>query len=134
MAVAAVSDRIDVLTQRVVGSEVAHSALRADARLVLDGVVDQARQEFGRQREALLALRDGAQQEAVTARARLDETQDGAEQLYAGARSEVANLREAVMALGQRATDLEASSAGGPRVASADASRQGEGRMLPYPA
>ena len=113
VAVAAVSDRVDVLAQRVVGSEVAYAALRSDAGLALDGVVDRARQEFGCQREALVSLRGGAMQEAVTARVRLDETRDAVEQLYAGARSEVANLREAVMTLGQRVTDLETSQAAG---------------------
>ena len=113
VAVAAVSDRVDVLAQRAVWSEAAYAALRTDARLVLDGVVDQARQEFGRQRKALVTLRDGAMQEAATARARLDETRDAVEQLYAGARSEVANLREAAMTLGQRAADLETSQVAG---------------------
>ena len=83
-------------------------------------VVEQARQEFGCQREGLLALRDGAMQEATVERGRLDETRDAVEQLYAGARSEVANLREAVMTLGQRVTDLETSRAAGAGSAAPD--------------
>ena len=48
-AYASVDGRLGALTQRVVGSEAAHSSLQADARAVLEGIVGQARQEFARQ-------------------------------------------------------------------------------------
>ena len=87
-----------------------------------------------------MTLRDGAMQEAVTARARLDETRDAVEQLYAGDRSEVANLREAVLTLGRRVTDLEASdvnrdTSGAPQAAGASAVGPGQGGVIPpFPA
>ena len=60
-----------------------------------------------------MTFRDGAMHEAASARARLDETRGAVEQLYAGARSEVANLREAVMTLGLRVADLETAQVAG---------------------
>ena len=73
-----------------------------------------------------MILRFDVQQEAGTLRKYLEETRTATEQLYAGARSEVSNLCEAVMALGQRVTDLETA-----QVAGANGAGPSQGGVIP---
>ena len=68
------ADRIEEVAGRMVGAEAAHRALQSDARTALDGLLVQARAEFERQGESLLALRAEVQQEALEARGFLGET------------------------------------------------------------
>ena len=84
------SDRVDAVTGRLVGVEVAQQTLQSDARAALDNLLVQARAEFERQEASLISLRTDLQQEAMDARGYVGETRLAVERIYADARGEFA--------------------------------------------
>ena len=71
---AALHERVDAVTTRLVGLEAAVLSLQQGAQAALAELLEQAKQEFAGQHSSLAALRTDVQQEAATLRTYLGGT------------------------------------------------------------